>query len=905
MAKSERQRPYNFGRVFFPSEPNPEPAIPNEIRFQPLGNHVGNVIKLVEYWDRDDFPCSSSFERVKEAAKIHDKGKPQKFDLRVETTSQGVFKKYIYSFRGHRYLAESKDAWAESLAKGHHDFSVKDICRDTYELKKHPEYVKNLAKEPLAYARELYILEMCDQIEAELACRVIGDDEQAESRTFMDYTIAKDDSEQNAYRVDPWIFSPDQIELTFDYWLFCLSEDDKAELKKCLTENRDVDLGKKLDAIAKQWWQKQQGQPEKAEPRKVTLKPYLSNKQFQNPDGEFWYQQLAGFAPNPMQKIIFKVIQQTKSPAFLLKSATGSGKFEAILFPALSKNSRLILPLPARSLIEDQKQRIEKYLKRFSELNPDREISLVIDTGSQMQRWVYRNGKEEPKPRTYNPRRHLYKADVILTTLDKFLYRYFAFGDKQKSFVFPLRIHRDKTGDEKTIICFDEAHSYDEIAFTNFQSLVKSLYEAGRSLILMTATMPPEYIESFDYLDVIDFIDNPSNAEALRQFQQRTLKQSYPEERSFEWLSNIKRNVHNPQIFPEQIAQLVLKEWKAKINPRIIAVVETVEDAAVIYQQVQSQLIYSTDEWGQLLFLYHGRIDQHLRPEVYQQLKSRDDDDRPYILITTSAIEVGCDLNSEVLISEICPPENLIQRAGRCNRRGNISDAKVILVGNAIQEFANTLDESGWLTYQDTLQQLTQFETQKIAKCISRSHYVDDYRVVELFSMLHDYVYSADLTCQSAHEKGLVVTRSWTPSATLVYDDGTHGDQIENMPQVTVPIDRLTIKKDNINQYTNTHVYERYYDQENTRWEMRDLRWGFAYQKEIVIKINQTNDGAFMPDGDREYSYNPELGFVKLPGVFIKMRTNGFEEKLLYQYGNLAQKKSVIITYTKALEETT
>ncbi|MEG4350460.1 CRISPR-associated helicase Cas3' [Microcoleus sp. LAD1_D3] len=904
MAKSERQRPYNFGRVFFPSDPNPEPAIPNEIRFQPLGNHVGNVIKLVEYWDRDDFPCSSSFERVKEAAKIHDKGKPQKFDLRVETTSKGIFQKYIYSFRGHRYLAESKDAWAESLAKGHHDFSVKDICRDTYELKKHPEYVKNLAKEPLAYARELYILEMCDQIEAELACRVIGDDEQAESRTFMDYTIAKDDSEQNVYRVDPWIFSPDQIELTFDYWLFCLSEDDKAELKKCRTENRDIDLGKKLDAIAKQWWQKQQGQPEKAEPRKVTLKPYVSNKQFQNRDCEFWYQQLAGFAPNPMQKMIFEVIEQAENPAFLLKSATGSGKFEAILFPALSKNSRLILPLPARSLIEDQKQRIEKYLKRFSELNPDREISLVIDTGSQMQRWVYRNGKEEPKPRTYNPRRHLYKADVILTTLDKFLYRYFAFGDQQKSFVFPLRIHRDKTGDEKTLICFDEAHSYDEIAFTNFQSLVKSLYEAGRSLILMTATMPPEYIDRFDYLDVIDFIDNPSNAEALRQFQQRTLKQSYPEERSFEWLSNIKRNVHNPQIFPEQIAQLVLKEWKAKINRRIIAVVETVKDAAVIYQQVQSELISSTDDWGQLLFLYHGRIDHHLRPELYRQLKSRDDDERPYILITTSAIEVGCDLNSEVLISEICPPENLIQRAGRCNRRGNISDAKVILVGNAIQEFANMLDESGWLTYQDTLQQLTQFETQKIAKCISRSHYVDDYRVVELFSMLHDYVYSADLTCQPAHEKGLVVTRSWTPSATLVYDDGTHGDKIENMPQVTVPIDRLTIKKDNINQYANTHVYERYYDQENTRWKLGDLRWGFAYQKDIIIKINRSNDGASMLDGNPEYSYNPELGFVELPGVFIKMRTNGFEEKLLYQYGNTAQKKSVIITYTKALEET-
>ncbi|MEG4069614.1 CRISPR-associated helicase Cas3' [Microcoleus sp. Pol11C2] len=915
MAKSERQPPYNFGRVFFPSDPNPNPAIPNEIRFQPLGNHVSNVGKLVKKWQPSDFPdhYESSFKRVIKAANLHDIGKPQKFALQVETDSQQKFKKYIYSFRGHRFLAECKDnIWVEKLAQGHHDFSVKDISRDAYVLNKYPEYQSILAKDPLAYARELYILEMCDQIEAELACRVIGDDEQAESRTFMDYTIAKDDSEKNVYRVDPWIFSPDQIELTFDYWLFCLSEGDQAELKKCRTENRDVDLGKKLDAIAKQWWQNQQGQPEKAEPRKVTLKPYSSNKQFQNRDCEFWYQQLAGFEPNPMQKKIFEVIEETENPAFLLKSPTGSGKFEAILFPALSKNSRLILPLPARSLIEDQKQRIEKYLKRFSELNPDREISLVIDTGSQMQRWVYRNGKEESKPRTYNPRRHLYKADVILTTLDKFLYRYFAFGDKQKSFVFPLRIHRDKTGDEKTIICFDEAHSYDEIAFTNFQSLVKSLYEAGRSLILMTATMPQEYISRFDYLETIDYIgtaDDSVKAEQLINFQKQHLQQPYLNRRSFEWINDIERNSENPEPFQKRICETVTKEWQSKSNCKIITVVQTVRDAVAIYGQLSDKLKLTENTEYKQLYLYHGRLDHRVRQEVYTQLKQRDDKAQPYILITTSAIEVGCDLNSEVLISEICPPENLIQRAGRCNRKGNFPDAKVIVLGkiegSRIPFYAQTLEEAEWQDYQETLQQLERFDSHKIAEHITRSQQVDDYRVVELFSMLHDYVYSADLTCQPAHEKGLVVTRSWTPSATLVYDDGTHGNQIENMPQVTVPIDRLTIKKDNINQYANTHVCERYYDQENTSWEMRGLRWGFAYQKEIVIKINQTNDGAFMPDANPEYSYNPELGFVELPGVFIKLRTNGFDEKLLYQYGNTGQKKSVIITYTKALEETT
>ena len=909
MSKQKRQRSFDFGRVFFPDKTN---FIPDVIYFQPLGNHVGNVRKLVKAWKVEDFPGITETEReeskarVDEAARIHDIGKPPKFKLEAKATKEGKFKEYIYSFKGHRFLADSPDIWAKYLAIGHHDFSVGDISRDAYKLKKESQkYEEILTKEPLTYARELYILEMCDQIEAELACRVIGNDEQAESRAFMDYTTFKLDN--STYLIDPFPFNfpfnNDAISLSFAYWSLKLSQEDKKELKNLL--DKPHKLEDKINDIVKKWWQSHQGKT-KEEHKRVVIKSHSLVNSSQDWNCETAYQALSKgkYIPNPMQQNVWDAIANP-NPAFLLKAPTGSGKMEAVVFPCLAKGYRLILPLPARSLVEDQKQRIEQYIKTFSALpeNQNREFSLVVDTGSQMERLIYQKG--ERVDRKINSRRHLYKGDVILTTLDKFLYRYFAFGDKQKSFVFPLRIHRDKTHSEKTLICVDEAHSYDNISFTNFHSLVQSLYEAGRSIVLMTATMPQQHLDRFDYLKVIDYINNPENVNALREFQQ----QSY-ETKVFEWLNEVHRDSTNPLEFQTQVAQIVLREWKSQPNRRIIAVVETVKDAVEIYTQVKNELGFNTDTQGQFLFLYHGRISdipkesESSRSTRYKNVKNRDENDLPYILITTSAIEVVCDLNSEILISEICPPENLIQRAGRCNRRGNVPDAKVILVGNTIQEFANTLDESGWENYQNTLQQLSDFNTAKISECILRSQQINDYRVVELFSMLHDYVYTADLTCQPAHEKGLVVTRSWTPSATLVYDDGNHGDKIENMPQVTVPIDRLNIKKDKTNQYANTHVYERYYDQENTRWEMRDLRWGFAYQKDVFIKINKSNDGAFMPDSNPEYSYNPELGFVELPGVFIKLRTNGFDEKLLYQYGSTAQKKSVIITYTKALEET-
>ncbi|MEH2047767.1 CRISPR-associated helicase Cas3' [Nostoc sp.] len=895
MSKSERQHPFNFGRVFFPEKSNP---IPNRVYFQPLGNHVGNVRRLVKAWNfDDDFPDATleerqeSFQRVLKAADIHDMGKPQKFNLEVKTTQYRKFKEYIYSFKGHRFAANSSDIWAKTLAIGHHDFSVNDISRDTYKLKQESQYYADiLAKDPLTYARELYILEMCDQIEAELACRVIGDDEQAESRAFMDYTTAKSELDDKIYLIDPCPFNKSSTPLTFEYWSMELSQADKDSLQNCLNTEQDYNLGKVLNQIAKNWWQSQHGKPEKSEPKSITLSAYKSDDKLKDWNCNSFYKALGGenFVPNPMQDRVFKAIANNDHPAVLLKSPTGSGKMEAILFPALARGYRLFLPLPARSLLEDQKERIEKYLKIFSKLQPEREISLVVDTGAQMYRCVYRNGEDIASTLNINSRRHLYKGDVILTTLDKFLYRYFAFGDKQKSFIFPLRIHR-----ENTLICFDEAHTYDEISFTNFQSLVKSLYEAGRSLVLMTATMPIEHYERFNYLeDLIDFVDNSQYLEELNQFQQQTLKQPHLNKKAFEWHSHLKLDQDNPELFQNEIAKIILKEWQSKANRRIIAVVETVKDAAAIYQYLIKNVGSNTDACGRFIFLYHGRIADKIRPIIYKQIQERNANSQPYILVTTSAIEVGCDLNAEVLISQICPPENLIQRAGRCNRKGNISDAKVILVGDEIPDFANSLDSFGWRKYQKTLQSLEDFDTQLIAKCISITQQVDDYRVVELFSMLHDYVYGADLTCQPAHEKGLVITRSWKPSATLIYKDQSTGEE----QKITVPIDRLVKNKNN--QYANTYVYERYYNYENTRWELRDIGWGSAYLKDIFIEISPNNQGAGTFDGKDEYPYNPELGFVELPGVFIKLKTSDFEEKLLYQHND---KKSSIITYTKSL----
>ncbi|AFZ54740.1 CRISPR-associated helicase Cas3' [Cyanobacterium aponinum] len=897
----KRKYPYNFGRVFFPDSQ----VIPEKILFQPLGNHVGNVVKLVKLWDKKDFPDQSSLERVIEASKIHDMAKPQTFSLQVETNKKEKFKKYIYSFKGHRFKAQHDDLWIETLAQGHHNFSTDCVTNDAYKLRKYKNYQDILNKDSLAYAKELYILEMCDQIEAELAC-LLKDKTQGEERTFMEYTIKIDENNPNIYRIDPFPFSDDleYIELTFKYWVFTLLAENKEKLQQLIDKNEENKLGKTLDEIVKDWWEKVEAKPQEEELITIQLKPYQSLNCEYHKDCDYWYQNLTKFqTPNPMQREVFTAITNNEDIAVLLKAPTGVGKLEAVLIPTLALGYRLILPLPTRSLLEDHQERIENYLKKLSKLYPQKEFSLVVDTGSQMYRYIYFNGEKVPS-RVKNPRRHLYKGDVILTTLDKFMYRYFGYGDKQKSFIFPLRINDNQN---KTIICFDEAHSYDNLAFTNFCNLVKALYETGRNLVLMTATLPKNQIPRFDYLQegLIDYIDNIDNKEKLDQFLEKNLKQPYPNEKILLWKSEVAIQASpegkESNNFQQEFINLILNEWQSQENHRLITVVEKVKDAVEIYKQVKEELGTNLDDEGRFLFLYHGRISdtpkdkthenyQYSRSGVYQQIKQRDNDQKPYLIITTSAIEVGCDLNCQTLITQLCPPENLIQRAGRCNRKGNIANAKVIIIGDSIPDFLNTLTDSELQLYQEKLRShhSQNFNANEIMKCVSQTQQVDDYRVVELFSQLQEYVYEANLTCKPTHEKGLVITRSWIPSATLIYEDA----------QITVPLDRLIVKKDQetdkTNQYANVTVEESYYDQETTQWKTRTLRWGNAYQKNIIIKINKSQDGIVFDAGFHEYDYNAEFGFVDLPGVFVKWKPKNFEQQLAYKDGD---KTIAVINY--------
>ena len=585
------------------------------------------------------------------------------------------------------------------------------------------------------------------------------------------------------------------------------------------------------------------------------------------------YQQFVGskFTPNPMQEKLFAhIADDGNNPALLLKAPTGSGKTEAILIPSLEAGRRLFLIFPSRSLVDDQIERCAKYLARASK-KPGGAYTLVVDTGGESERTVFEDGETLPKGR-----RHLYDGDVILTTFDKFLYRFFGFGEPNKSYIFPFRIHHSR---RQNLFCFDEAHAYNQVAFVNFERLVKALYKANLDMVVMTATMPETYQKELNFLEAVDYITGENQLE-LEKWQKKKQNRLHPDKA-------IKHIAAKPKEVRNEICTHVSQRYE--LGKRTIVTIETIEDLIPVYQFMKKR------NGGENTFLYHGRLTNPQRKKIYGKLKARENNDEGYLLFTTSAIEVGCDLDAHLLITELCNPDSLIQRAGRCNRKGKISAAEIIVVGDKIRPFLSDISEEEEKTYLNMLrmQQNGNFLPSEILD-LMRYQPHSDYRAEVLFDMLYEYVYEARLENKPLHDRGLVVTRSFEPSITLttkVPDESNH--RPENAVSVSVRSCIAWKDKDrNESVNPNFKVYQRFYDEYREEFKFKPLDWsGSIYFKDLFVEVPESY-------------FSEELGYAEAPKVFENRGTRGYKCSIVYKPADENSKsKDIWLHYLKDFEE--
>lgn len=113
---------------------------------------------------------------------------------------------------------------------------------------------------------------------------------------------------------------------------------------------------------------------------------------------------------------------------------------------------------------------------------------------------------------------------------------------------------------------------------------------------------------------------------------------------------------------------------------RTLVIVNTVDRARELHAQLDKATIKLKLNPRPNLVLLHSRFRLADRQDALSRALA-EPSQQGTIVVSTQVIEAGVDLSSTTLFTELAPWSSLVQRFGRCNRRGEIDGAKVFWIG--------------------------------------------------------------------------------------------------------------------------------------------------------------------------------------------------------------------------------
>jgi CRISPR-associated endonuclease/helicase Cas3 len=575
--------------------------------------------------------------------------------------------------------------------------------------------------------------------------------------------------------------------------------------------------------------------------------------------------------------------QQEDHPALMVRAGTGTGKTEAAIFPALNdtdqygRRRRIIIVQPSKALIEDMGERLKNLGSKLTD-NTKSTLNITVDMGGSCRRYCCKKG--EITDTFYS--RHLFADDIILTTLDKFIFRIFGYGEKIKSFIFPHRIFGSALG-KKPYIIFDEAHDYDNLAFSNFQKLLKALFIKGQDICVMSATIPKGVA---DFLTLVD-----AETGALRKKQQDFQNNLDEKIKGFD------KKISCISLKGDSLTNTITQTLRANYSPekRIIVRTEYIGDLQKLYEQLRDLKP----------LIYHGRLTISQRRKVLHNLIKSQNQGQGFLVLATSAIEAGCDLDVQLIITELCNPDSLVQLAGRLNRKGKNPEAKLIVVGDKIKPLVCCLDTQEKLkSYLQTLYSMQpNFDPQRLKQFFKAPQ--GDWMGEILFDMLWEYVYEGDLTSKPLWDRGILVTRSWEPAITLC--TGLKADSLQPQNPVQVSISRLAKQISPTQEEMSSSLYldwlkkqivrHKFSVEEDGTWHAdiykayfnpvagEEVRWKLIPMQGKAVSCYQTNLVCVIKEQFKNRYFDPVLGYLGLPKLFRKGFKDGFKQFLDYHPG--------------------
>ncbi|RLI43967.1 hypothetical protein DRO69_08450 [Candidatus Bathyarchaeota archaeon] len=284
--------------------------------------------------------------------------------------------------------------------------------------------------------------------------------------------------------------------------------------------------------------------------------------------------------------------------------------------------NRLVYSLPTRALVEDIAERLKEKVAKVGAFS-----SVSCQHGA-------------------NPEDPFFKEDIVVATIDQTIGAYCC-----TPLSLPAYLGNIPAGAVTTaFLCFDEVHIYDHwLGLQSMLALIEQRHERLRlPFVVMSATLPDSFIEWFKDRDV-EVVEGKDEYVPFRK--------------------NRRIRVHwVPRFLSEEDVLNVVKD-----KVKVMVVCNTVFKTQEIYQKIADKL----SEKGIPVFILHSRFLPEDRSRIEGEMKTVFNDGECGCLITTQVCEVGLDVFCDIMLTEVAPPDSLVQRIGRCARRGGTGQVYV------------------------------------------------------------------------------------------------------------------------------------------------------------------------------------------------------------------------------------
>jgi len=316
----------------------------------------------------------------------------------------------------------------------------------------------------------------------------------------------------------------------------------------------------------------------------------------------------------------------------ILQAPTGKGKTEASLLWAINngRGKKLLYLMPTMTTTNKMYERLKHPLILGEN------IGIVHGTSDYLllSEMDYQNSWEFIWHSLFS-RAFVHKSTVL--TVDQLLFTLFNWG----------RWDSRLSNAADSVLIFDEIHSYEPYTIALIVEATRFLQSLGAIPLFMSATFP----------------------DRLKTFLKDELHLGeIPHDASFDKLHRVEIVWRNKEEIFGAKEDIIENYRKGK---KILVVCNTIRTAKEVYKSLRDE-IPSFD-----LMLFHSQFILYHR--IIKEDKLENLPMGGFVAVTTQVVEVSLDIDFDLLYTEMCPVDALIQRFGRVNRRGKKEETKAYI----------------------------------------------------------------------------------------------------------------------------------------------------------------------------------------------------------------------------------